>query len=63
MRHLSGAASIFANHDFLYSDQSRLIVALPILFKALAAAGRIGPLEAMVLFSYRDEQQVVHTKQ
>ncbi|KAE9398219.1 hypothetical protein BT96DRAFT_995110 [Gymnopus androsaceus JB14] len=42
-------------------DQSRLIVALPILFKALAAAGRVGPLEAMVLFSYHDEKQVVHT--
>ncbi|KAE9390200.1 hypothetical protein BT96DRAFT_1002525 [Gymnopus androsaceus JB14] len=43
-------------------DQSRLIVALPILFKALAAAGHIGLLEAMVLLSYHDEQQVVHTK-
>ncbi|KAE9395901.1 hypothetical protein BT96DRAFT_997280 [Gymnopus androsaceus JB14] len=40
-------------------DQSRLIVALPMLFKALAAAGHIGPLEAMVLFSYCEEQQVL----
>ncbi|KAE9395592.1 hypothetical protein BT96DRAFT_997512 [Gymnopus androsaceus JB14] len=43
-------------------NQSRFQTALPALFKALATSGRVGPVEALVVYSYRNTEQQVHTR-
>ncbi|KAE9386084.1 hypothetical protein BT96DRAFT_949373 [Gymnopus androsaceus JB14] len=46
----------------LAGNQRRLETALSVLFRALATSGRVGPLEALVVYSYRDERQDVQTR-
>ncbi|KAE9398001.1 hypothetical protein BT96DRAFT_940529 [Gymnopus androsaceus JB14] len=46
----------------LAGNQRRLEMALAVLFRALATSGHIGPLEALLVYSYCDERQDVQTR-
>ncbi|KAE9390833.1 hypothetical protein BT96DRAFT_945833 [Gymnopus androsaceus JB14] len=48
--------------DMWDSNQSRFQTAFPALFKALATSGCVGPVEALVVYSYHNTEQQVHMR-